>query len=117
MSEDCRLINRQCFLTTCKSTSRVWKLNILIFIGVVGTLSPEVGAFNLDLPPEYLPYYFSNDPQVAKECAQDPECPYKVTLRLTDLDLYISFLLIVHGFFEYTGSFGEESLLGIRGTM
>lgn len=35
-------------------------------------------GINLDLPDEFLPYYFYTYPNVAEECREDPDCPYKV---------------------------------------
>lgn len=37
-------------------------------------------GINLDLPGEFLPYYFNAFPDVAKECSEDPQCPYKVRI-------------------------------------
>ncbi|KAK9510790.1 hypothetical protein O3M35_005502 [Rhynocoris fuscipes] len=33
--------------------------------------------FDINLPEEHLPFYFTNFPEIAKRCELDPDCPFK----------------------------------------
>lgn len=54
---------------------------LISFLFIVETLSYNYSSINL--PDIHIPYYFSMFPNVAEECSQDPECPYKEYLNDT----------------------------------
>lgn len=39
----------------------------------------------ISLPPEHVPYFLYNNKRVAKQCRQDPLCPFKVRYALCQL--------------------------------
>lgn len=64
---------------------RMWGHKILVLSLTLATQCGYVcSSVNLDLPSEFLPYYFNLYPVIAKQCEKDPECPYKVSQNINE---------------------------------
>lgn len=46
----------------------------------VATTVLSIDLKDVDLPPEHIPYFFNAFPKLAKDCEQNPECPYKAVV-------------------------------------
>lgn len=59
-----------------------WGYLVTAIVVLVSLISGEVpGNFsNVDIPTEHMPFYFYNFPEIARQCANDENCPYKVSL-------------------------------------
>ena len=36
----------------------------------------------LNLPPEHIPFFFNNHPEIKEKCALDPKCNFKVSVQV-----------------------------------
>jgi hypothetical protein len=47
----------------------------------------------INLPKEHIPYYFNSYPEVAEKCRLDAACPYKVSIHLEHIEVYVSTIM------------------------